>query len=472
MFLLGKRIAKTKTVDVINPYNNQVVEKVGLCNEKDVITAVETAQKGFRILKEMPAGKRAAILEKTAEIIKNRKEDFSKTIALEVGKTINEARTEVERTVNTIKLSALAAMKLGGETVRFDLGGSSKKIGFYTRVPLGIVLAITPFNFPLNLSCHKIGPAIAAGNAVIHKPATKTPLSGIKLAQALVEAGLPKEGISVIVGPGGTIGMQLVKSPEIRKISFTGSLEVGETIIANCGMKKVTMELGSNSAVVVFKDAPLNYVAKKIRKGGYTLAGQVCISVQRVYVEESIADEFLRELSLEVGQIKYGDPLLEESEMGPMIDEPAIKKAQNFCEDAKKHSGILILGGSRKSNNSNIFLPTILFDVQENALVIQEEAFAPIVAVNKFKTLKEVIIKVNNTKYGLQAGIFTHDISASLECAKNIEAGGVLINEIPTFRVDNMPYGGTKGSGIGREGPDFAIKEMTEEKLIIFDSLS
>ncbi|MGQ9464285.1 MAG: aldehyde dehydrogenase family protein [bacterium] len=468
MFIKGRRVVKDQTLKVLHPYDNHLVEEIGLSDEKDVAEVIELAQQGFRILRKMPAGERARILEKTAQIISERKEAFSKTICLEVGKTINEARAEVERAINTMKLSSIAAVELKGETVRFDLGGSSKKMGFYMRVPLGVVLAISPFNFPLNLSCHKIGPAIAAGNAVIHKPATKTPLSGMMLAEALVEAGLPSECISVIVGPGSTIGMALVKSSSIRKVSFTGSLEVGETIMANCGMKRVTMELGSNSAVVIFKDAPLNLVAKKIRKGGYTLAGQVCISIQRVYVEEEIADEFLRELSLEVGQIKYGDPLKEDTEMGPMIDETALKKAEEFVEDAKKHKGILIIGGSRQGT---IFLPTIIFDVDEDALIIQDEAFAPIVAVNRFKTVDDVIARVNNTKYGLQTGIFTHDINLALNCAQEIESGGVLINEIPTYRVDNMPYGGTKGSGIGREGPDFAIKEMTEEKLIIFDQL-
>ncbi len=468
MFIRGKRIIREKKIGVINPYNNYLIEEIGLSTEKDVTEAIQIAQKGFSILKNITAGERAKILERTAKIISEKKEDFARTICLEVGKTINEARTEVERAINTIKLSSMVAMSLKGETVRMDLSGSTKKMGFYLRVPLGIVLAISPFNFPLNLSCHKIGPAIAAGNSVIFKPATKTPLSGLMLAQALIEAGLPEEGISVLVGPGSTIGMALVRAPEIRKVSFTGSLEVGETIMANCGMKKVTMELGSNSAVVVFKDAPLNLVAKKIRKGGYTLAGQVCISVQRVYVEEAIAEEFLRELSLEVGQIKYGDPIHEDTEMGPMIDESALKKAEEFVEDARKHKGILILGGSRLGN---IFLPTIIFDVDENAKIIQEEAFAPMVSVNKFKTIDEAIGKVNNTKYGLQTGIFTKDINLALKCAKEIESGGVLINEIPTFRVDNMPYGGMKGSGLGREGPEFAIKEMTEEKLIIFDEI-
>ncbi len=466
MFIKGKRIIKDRKISVLSPYNSQTIEEVGLSDEKDVVEAIQLAREGFKILRNMSAGERARVLEKTAKIIGEKREDFARVICLEVGKTINEARAEVDRAINTIKLSSIAAMTLKGETVRLDLGSGTKKIGFYIRVPLGIVLAISPFNFPLNLSCHKIGPAIAAGNSVIHKPATKTPLSGLMLAEALIQAGLPEQGISVLVGPGSTVGMALIKSPEISKISFTGSLEVGETIMANCGMKRVTMELGSNSAVIIFKDAPIKLIAKKIRKGGYTLAGQVCISVQRVYVEEEIAEEFLRELSIEVGQIKYGNPLLEDTEMGPMIDESAIKKTEEFIEDAKKHKGILILGGSRQGT---IFLPTIIFDVDEQAKVIQEEAFAPMVAVNRFKTLEEVIKKVNDTKYGLQTGIFTNNLNLALKCAQEIESGGVLINEIPTFRVDNMPYGGMKGSGIGREGPDFAIKEMTEEKLIIFD---
>lgn len=468
MFLLGKRIQKTNTITVKSPYNKQVVDTLGLSDENDIKKAVDIAKEGFEILKNMPAGTRAKILERTARIIKNKKEDFAQTISMESGKTIKEARGEVDRAINTMNLSALAALKLTGETIRFDLGGKSNKLGFYIRVPLGVILAITPFNFPLNLSCHKIGPALAAGNVVIHKPATKTPASGVKLAEALVEAGLPKEGISVLIGPGSIVGMNLVKQDAVKKISFTGSLEVGKLITENCGMKRVTMELGSNSAVVVFKDAPLNYVAKKIRKGGYTLAGQVCISVQRVYIEEEVADEFLREFSIEVGKIKYGNPLSEDTEMGPMIDEAAIQKAENFCEDAVKRGGILLLGGKKENT---VFLPTIIFNVSEEALVVQEEAFAPIVVVNTFKHVEEVISRVNNTKYGLQAGIFTRDITRALQCARGIDAGGVLINEFPTFRVDNMPYGGTKGSGIGREGPDFAIKEMTEEKLIIFDQL-
>jgi glyceraldehyde-3-phosphate dehydrogenase (NADP+) len=469
MYVLGNRIEKAKTIAVLNPYTRKPVDTIGQSDEKDIENAITIAQKGFSILKQMPAGERSRILEKTSQIIAQRKEEFAQTIAQESGKTIREARGETDRAINTMKLSSIAALQLTGKTVRFDLGSQSNKVGFYERVPLGIVLAITPFNFPLNLSCHKIGPALAAGNAVIHKPASATPISGIMLAEALIEAGLPVEGISVLSGPGSTIGMALVKHPAIRKISFTGSLEVGTLITARCGMKRVTMELGSNSAVIIFKDAPLDIVAKKIRIGGYALAGQVCISVQRVYVEEDIHDEFVRALAMEVGQIKYDDPLKDDTDMGPMINDAALEKAEKFCEDALTHKGILILGGRREGP---FFLPTIFVHTGEDALIVREEAFAPMVAVNPFKTVDEAIDKVNNTKYGLQAGVFTRDITKALTCARRIEAGGVLVNEYPTFRVDNMPYGGTKGSGLGREGPEFAIREMTEEKLIILDHSS
>ncbi|OGC42040.1 hypothetical protein A2Y85_07790, partial [candidate division WOR-3 bacterium RBG_13_43_14] len=449
MYYLGKRVTKKKLISVKNPYDDKIVENLGQTDTEDIAAIIATALKGFQILKALPAGERSRILENTANIISEKKEDFARAICLECGKTITEASGEVDRGINTMRLSAIAATRLGGETIRFDLGGVSKKTGYYTRVPLGIVLAITPFNFPLNLSCHKIGPAIAAGNSVIHKPATKTPLSGVMLAEALVKAGLPVECISVVIGPGSSIGMDMVKNPAVRKISFTGSLEVGEKIMANCGLKKITMELGSNSAVVVFKDAPLDHVAKKVRRGGYTLAGQVCISIQRVYVEDPVADEFIRALSMEVNQIKYGDPLLKDTEMGPMIDAAALQKAADFCKDALERGGLIILGGKKQKS---IFLPTIIINAPEESLIVQEEAFAPIVVVNRFKALDEAIEKVNNTRYGLQAGVFTRDINLAMECAQRIECGGVLINEMPTYRVDNMPYGGTKGSGIGREG--------------------
>lgn len=293
MFINGKRVRRDKMIDVVNPYSTQVIEQVAWANVDDIRLVIDNAQNATRTMRQMPAGDRAKILEIASQKIAGN-EDLARIISLEVGKTIKEARAEVSRCSQTLKLSADEGRALAGETVRFDLAGRTKKVGFYQRVPVGIVLAITPFNFPLNLSAHKIGPAIAAGNALIHKPATKTPLSGIKLAEVLVESGLPVEAISVITAPGGEIGDALVKDPAIRKVSFTGSLEIGERICSLAGMKKITMELGSNSAVMVFPDAKMEKVCQKIRIGGYTLAGQVCISIQRVYVHEGILKNFCR----------------------------------------------------------------------------------------------------------------------------------------------------------------------------------
>ncbi len=465
MFINGKIIKRDKMIDVTNPYSGEVVDRVARATKEDVDQIINNALKAKKIMKDMPAGERAKILENASQKMTGN-EEMARIISLEVGKTIKEARGEVARCAQTLKLSADAARDLGGETVRFDLAGKTKKVGFYQRVPVGVVLAITPFNFPLNLSAHKIGPAIAAGNTIIHKPATKTPLSGIKLAEILVAAGLPVEAISVVTAPGGEIGDILVKHPSIRKISFTGSLEIGERITNMAGLKKVTMELGSNSAVMVMPDAKLKEVIKKIRVGGYTLAGQVCISIQRVYVQEKIFENFLQILYEEIKQIKTGDPLKETTEMGPMISEAAAKNAKAWVEEAIKAGGKLLLGGQIQ----RAFLePTILFDVPEDCKLIQEEAFAPLIVVNKFDSLADGIAKVNNTKYGLQAAAFTDDLNSALKCIDEIDAGGVLINEIPTYRVDNMPYGGVKGSGLGREGPKFAIDEMTEIKLIILD---
>lgn len=465
MLVKGKRIKRDQMIDVTNPYNGQLVGQVARANRDDIETVIGNAEQGKKIMRQMPAGERARILDLAAAKVAGN-EELARIINLEVGKTIHEARAEVARCSQTLKLSADAARWLVGETVRFDLGGKSQKTGYYQRVPLGIVLAISPFNFPLNLSAHKIGPALAAGNAVIHKPATKTPLCAVMLAEILLGCGLPAETISVVTAPGSELGDLLVGHPAIRKVSFTGSLEIGERICGRAGLKKTTMELGSNSAVLVLPDANLEAVAKKVRVGGYTLAGQVCISIQRVYVHETIFDHFLQILYEEVKQIRVGDPSKEDTEMGPMISESAAGNVKTWIDEALKAGGKLLIGGEI----DRAFLePTILFDVPETCRVIQDEAFAPLVVVNRFASLDEGIFKTNNTKYGLQAGVFTNDLNAALRCVSEIDAGGVLVNEIPTFRVDNMPYGGMKSSGLGREGPRFAIEEMTEIKLVVFD---
>lgn len=336
------------------------------------------------------------------------------------------------------------------------------RFGFYIRVPVGIIAAITPFNFPLNLVAHKVAPAIASANSVILKPASYTPLTAILLVKTLLEAGLPKNAINLITGPGGKIGDKLVTHPEIRMITFTGSLEVGEKITKLAGLKKLTMELGSNSACIVDKDADLELASKRIIVGAFSVAGQVCISVQRVFIHSSGMNKFLKIFIPFVKQLKLGDQLLEETDVGPMITPEAAKKTKQWIDEAKTK---ILCGGNHKGS---LFEPTVLVDVDEKAKIYSEEAFAPVVIVNKFDKFDEAIELVNHSKYGLQAGIFTADLNKAMEALKKIEVGGVIVNDVPTFRADVMPYGGVKSSGLGREGPKFAIEEMTELKAVCF----
>jgi acyl-CoA reductase-like NAD-dependent aldehyde dehydrogenase len=457
----------TNEIEVLSPYDNSVVAKVLRSSPEDVERAFLQAEKGFELMKQTSAFERSKILERAAELIESRKEEFAQILVKEAGKTIREGRAEASRCVETVRGSAEEAKRIYGETVPVDAApGVHKKIGFYKRVPVGIVVAISPFNFPLNLLAHKIAPALAAGCSVVAKPATKTPLSGLKLAEALWAAGLPKEALSVVVGLGSEIGDLIVKDPRPRMITFTGSRDVGLDITAKAGMKKITMELGSNSACVIFNDGDLERAAEKIKVGGYALAGQVCISVQRVYVQEKAFDEFLRLLIPKVEGIRVGNPALDTTDMGPMISRSALEKVVEWIDEAKQRGGKLVTGGKTEGN---FLYPTVLAEVPEYAKLIKEEAFAPLVVVNRFKDLDDAVAKVNATQYGLQAGVFTSDMKTGIECAERIDCGGVLINEIPNFRVDLMPYGGMKYSGMGREGPKFAVEEMTELKLIIFD---
>lgn len=457
----------SKEIDVINPYDNSVVARVRPSSPEDVEQAFQCAVKGYEMMKAMPAFERSKILDRAADMVENRREEFARFLVQEAGKTIREARAEAGRCVETMRGSAEAAKHIYGETVPIDAApGVHKKIGFYQRVPIGIVVAISPFNFPLNLLAHKVAPALAAGCSVVAKPATKTPLSALQLAEVLYDAGLPREALSVVIGLGGEIGDRIVSDPGPRMITFTGSKDVGLRITEKAGMKKLTMELGSNSACVIFADGDLDRAAERIKVGGYAHAGQVCISVQRVYVEDGIFDDFLKILVPKVETIRVGDPALETTDMGPMISRSALDTVVEWIEEAKAEGGRLVTGGKTEGN---FLYPTVLAEVPEAAKLIKEEAFAPLVVVNRFRDLDDAIAKVNATQYGLQAGVFTRNVKTAIECAQRIDCGGVLINEIPNFRVDLMPYGGMKYSGMGREGPKFAIEEMTELKLVIFD---
>ncbi|MCK4231754.1 aldehyde dehydrogenase family protein [candidate division WOR-3 bacterium] len=455
-----------ENLKVFNPYEGSVIAEIDQDTPSTVAAKLSLARTGLIKMRDLTQQRRAEILNKAADLVSKYADEFTQILVMEVGKTIREARSEVARCQNTLRLSAVEAIKLRGQEVAFSAAGHPNKQGFYKLVPCGVVAAITPFNFPLNLAAHKIGPAVAAGCSVILKPASATPLSGVKLAETLYDAGLPVEALQVVIGPGSTVGNALVESPIPRMVTFTGSKAVGEEITRHAGIKKIALELGSNSAVVILSDADLERAAKRIRIGGYCLAGQVCISTQRVYVEEEVYQPFLDLLVSEVSTLKTGNPLDESTELGPMIEGKQIERILSWIDEAKTAGAEVIMEGKREGT---VLGPWILAKVPEDQKLIKMEAFAPLVVVNPVKDLEDAICKVNDTCYGLQGAVFTKDLKKAFRACDGIDAGGVLVNEVPTFRVDLMPYGGMKGSGLGREGPAYAIREMTEEKLYLFD---
>ena len=466
MFLAGKWVDRDRKIKVRNPFDGSVIDDVPWADGDDVDKAVESALAGFEQMKKLTRRKRASILEKTACLIDKKQEELGITIAKESGKTIREGKGEAGRAIETFTLSADEARRLAGEIIPFDAApGAENKFGFYLRRPIGVVGAISPFNFPLNLVAHKIAPAIAAGNSIVLKPASATPLVALKLTEILLEAGLPPLAINVICGPGEEVGEKLAADCRLRLITFTGSLEVGKRITAVAGIKRVTLELGSNSALIVMGDADLKRASTRAAACAFALAGQVCISLQRIFVEECVFDEFTSLLVKKTGQMRTGNQLLETTDVGPMIDEKAAENTQILVDEAVGLGAKLLTGGKR---SGSLYLPSVLVSVPDDTRFFKEEAFAPLVLVNPVKSLVEAIRETNKSVYGLQAGIFTKDISAAMQAAHEIDAGGVMINEAPTFRADLQPYGGMKQSGIGREGPKFAIEEMTELKAVAF----
>ncbi|WP_297455290.1 aldehyde dehydrogenase family protein [Persephonella sp.] len=469
MIIGGQRVDKEEKIDVIYPYTQEKIGEVPKGSPEDVQKAVEKAKIGLQKLKKLSSYEKYKILLKVANLLEERKEDFARTIVYEVGKTIKEARTEVERAINTITLSAEEAKRIPGEYVHIDASPNGKgKKGFYFREPAGIVAAITPFNFPLNLTAHKIAPSIAAGCPFILKPSERTPLSPTMLCELFLEAGVPEEAVSIIPG-FADVGQAMTTHPDVRVVSFTGSLKVGEIIAKQAGLKKIVMELGSNSAVVVDEDANLEIAAKKAVAGGFAVAGQVCISVQRILVHEKVADRFYKLLKQEVSKLKFGDPMDEETDVGPVITVDEVNRIQSWIQEAVEKGAKVERGGIACSEEKTVFQPTVVVDVPEESKLFYEEAFAPVVTVKKFKNMDEALALVNKSNYGLQVGVFTNNIKNAWKFIEGAQVGGVIINDIPTFRADNMPYGGVKGSGIGREGPRFAIEDYTEIKVIVFD---
>ncbi|GGK16874.1 aldehyde dehydrogenase [Caldalkalibacillus thermarum] len=453
------------TLEVHNPFNKEVIGRIHLATSEDLDRAIVTALKVFHTtMKKIPAYQRAAILRRAADILEERTEEFATILALEAGKPIRDGRAEVKRGVQVLRFSADEAKKLAGELVPMDAAvGGENRLGLVKRVPLGVVGAITPFNFPLNLALHKLGPAIAAGNTVVLKPAEKTPFSAIQLAKVFEEAGLPTGALNVVLGFGPDIGEPLVQDERISKVTFTGSPQVGLKIKQMAGLKKVTLELGSNSPNIIFDDAELDIAVKSLVKGAFAFSGQVCISVQRIYVQKTVYDAFVERFVRQVNELQVGDPLQESTDIGPMITEEAAKRAEEWVKEALEGGAKVLTGGTR---NGSVMAPTVLVNVKPEMKVVCQEVFAPVVSIIPFTTEQEVIQMANNSNFGLQAGVFTQNIDRALRLADALETGGVWINEISTYRQDNYPYGGVKQSGVGKEGVKYAVEDMTDLKFI------
>jgi glyceraldehyde-3-phosphate dehydrogenase (NADP+) len=467
MLIGGKWLGTTETIEVRDPWDDSLVDTVPSGTAEHVRAALDAAEKSRKAARQMPAHQRATILFAAADYVRQRQEEFARTIAREGSKTIREARKEARRCVNTLTVSAEEATRLLGETVTFDaMPGSEKRRGYFFRFPIGIIAAITPFNDPLNLVAHKLGPAVAAGNTVVLKPATVTPLSALKLGEAFAAAGLPPGMLNIVTGRGGVIGDPLVADPRVRMVSFTGGVEAGRAVAARSGLKKLGMELGSNTPVIVLDDCRLDNAVECSVSGAFWAAGQNCIGVQRIYVQEGIYDAFAARFVELTQRYKVGPKLDEDCDMGPMIEEREARRIEDWVAEALAAGARLLCGHQRRGA---VYAPTVLADVPEDARVAREEVFAPVVSLFRVRTLDEAIEKANAVDFGLHAGIFTENLNSAYRAIEELEVGGVMVNDSSDYRVDAMPFGGVKNSGLGREGIRFALQEMTEPRVVCFN---
>jgi acyl-CoA reductase-like NAD-dependent aldehyde dehydrogenase len=464
LFIDGQWLEGGPWVEVRNKYTGEVIAALPTARRQEVEAAIAAAERAAPKMAALPAYRRAEILARAASLIQERKEDLARTIAAEAGKALKFARLEVDRGVSTFTIAAEEARRLHGETVPMDaVPAGEGYFGFWTRRPVGVVAAITPFNFPLNLVAHKVAPALAAGNSLVLKPAQTTPLTAVKLCEILDEAGLPAGGINLVVGPGKSVGEWLVTDPRVAKITFTGSPPVGRRITEIAGIKKVTLELGNNSAVIVAPDADLDLVARRAAVGAYYNSGQVCISVQRIYSQQSIFEPFTERFVKASQAMVVGDPLDERVDVGPMIDLAEVERIESWVEEARA-GGAQVLTGARREQA--VYWPTVLTGVRPDMKVVAEEAFAPLAAVIPYDDFDEALAQVDATRFGLQVGVFTRDIQRVFQAVRRLNFGGVIINDTPAFRADHMPYGGNRQSGLGREGVRFAMEEMTNIQMV------
>lgn len=464
-FLLdGQWISEGEPLEVRSPFDGSVVGSTFRPRPEHLETAVQVAIRAFGTTRKLPAYARAAILRKVAESIEKDCEEFAKTIALEAGKPIRTARAEVERAVFTFNIAAEEATRIGGEYLPLDLQPSTAgRWALVRRFPVGPILSITPFNFPLNLVAHKLAPAIAAGCTVVHKPHPQTPLTSLKLAGVVERAGWPAGALNVLP-LGGSDAEPLVTDDRLKMLSFTGSAAVGWELKKKSGKKRVTLELGGNAGVIIHHDADIEFAADRCTAGGFAYAGQSCIAVQRILVQKSIYDRFLGAFLPRVAKLILGDPLDETTDVGPMIREADAIRASQWVDEAV-HGGAQILAGGHR--RGSLMEPTVLSRTRPEMKVNCLEVFAPVVTVEPYDEFPEGLQRMNDSAYGLQAGLFTRDAGLIFRAYEELQVGGLVVGDVPTFRIDHMPYGGTKDSGIGREGLRYAIEEMTESKILV-----
>jgi lactaldehyde dehydrogenase len=465
MLINGELIDKHNKIKVVNPFNNEMVDTVPSGSLEDMRNALEAANQAKKVISEMSSRKVSRILYDIYEDILNNSNDLANLITLETGKPIKDSVNEIERSVETVLLSAEEAKRIYGETVPLDacIGGKTA-LGFTLKVPLGVISAITPFNYPVNLAIHKIAPAIAAKNTVVLKPSIKAPLAALKLIHIMARH-LPPGVINGVTGHSQIIGDEMILSPFIDKISFTGSIETGISISKKASMKKINLELGGNDPLVVLEDANVDKAVIAAVNGSFLNAGQVCIAVKRIILHEDIADEFVNKLVSKTVKLNMGDPFNIETDVGPLIDEEAAIKVEMLVDDALNNGAELLLGGKR---SGAFYSPTVIDHVKPDMKIVSNETFGPVAPIIRIHEVDEAFEVANNTQYGLQAGVFTESIENALKAAKVIEAGSIIINRQPTFRTDNMPFGGFKMSGMGKEGIKYAVDDMTKTKLVVF----
>ncbi len=463
LLINGRWQAAKNVREIKSPYDHAVVGRVHFAEKRQVEEALAAAHKAFETTRRMSSHERSTVLERITAGIRDRKEEFARSITLQSGKTIRDARTEVDRAVMTFDIASEEAKRLGGEFIPLDLSAQTPgRWGITRRFPIGVVTAITPFNFPLNLVAHKVAPALACGNTVVLRPASQVPITSLLLGEIVTEAGYPPGGLNVIPA-GYQESESLLTDDVVKKVTFTGSPAVGWELKRKAFKKKVTLELGGNAAVIVEPDADLEFALRRIVAGSFAFSGQVCISVQRLFLHDKIYAQFLEDLVEITMKLRIGDPLDETTDIGPMITVEAANQTEEWIQEAVGRGARISYGGKREGA---MFEPTVLENVAPDLRISRLEAFAPVVVVSSYSDFSKALESVNDSAYGLQAGVFTRSLPKAFEAYEALDVGGIIVNDVPTFRVDHMPYGGMKESGTGREGVRYAIEEMTELKLL------